>query len=218
MSWSFSEIAVVDPNRAKLLEFAPSPDTIVNSIFARFEFALKSEQVRIGMEESSSNPQDLRVVLQFPVGESLSDQFFNANTGYRAQFRHDWKAGLLFNRKIIVGVRTRVETALPPLVCARRLSPDFEDLGEVQLSREQLLASLDPDLSKIWFCGLLIGNDGDVKPLAPGLTGPRLRLDDQTTWAAVERNEDTAWLDVKGAFIGADGPYQPKNPRERAKK
>lgn len=216
--WSFSEIATGEPARAALLETAPAPDVIAASIIARFEGALAIGQVRIGMEESDSNPNEHRVVLQFLVGERLSDQFFNSNTGYRAQFRRDWRTGLSYDSSIILGLISKVAELFPPMVLARRLSPKFEDVGAIEVSRGQVRDSLAPVLSKVWFCGRLITGDGRVVQLPSGVTGPRLRLDDQTTWAAISREEKDSWLDVKGAFVGIDGPYQPKDPIGRAKK
>lgn len=216
--WSFTEIATSDPARAALLESAPDPDTIRATVISRFEVALKSGQLRIGMEQSSSNSSDLRVVLQFLIGESLYDLFFNANSGYRAQFRRDWQTGLAYNRSIVALIRSKLVSLLPAEVTARHLSSKFEDIGEITVSREQINRSLDPDLSKLWFCALLIMGDGRVVQLPAGVTGPRLRLDEQTTWAALIRDESDAWLDVKGAFLVSDGLYQPKNPTSRAKK
>lgn len=216
--WTFGEIAAREPARAALLEKAPDPDAIRAAVISRFEAALEGGQLRIGMEQSSSNPSDLRVVLQFPVGEGLYDQFFNANTGYRAQFRRDWRTGLAYNRSIVAGMRSKLALLLPAEVSGRCLSPKFEDCGALTVPREQICISLDPELSKVWFCGLLMTGDGRVVQLPSGATGPRLRLDEQNTWAALVRDEADAWLDVKGAFLGRDGLYQPKDPADRAKK
>jgi hypothetical protein len=216
--WTFGEIAAREAGRAALLESAPDPDAIRAAVVSHFEAALEGGRLRVGMEQSSSNPSDLRVVLQFPVGEDLYDQFFNANTGYRAQFRRDWQTGLAYNRSIVTEMRSKLASFLPDEVLVRCLSSKFEDCGELTIPREKIYQSLDPDLSKVWFCGRLIVGDGTVVQLPSGATGPRLRLDEESTWAALARDESDAWLDVKGAFVGRDGPYQPKDPRERAKK
>jgi hypothetical protein len=216
--WSFSEIEASEPVRAALLKSAPGPDAIASSIITRFKSELAAGCVRIGMEESGSNQHDLRVVLQFQVGEVLFDQFFNANTGYRAQFRRDWQRGFSYNRDIVINLRSIVAALLAPCVLARRLSPEFEDSGAIEVSREQACDSLDPVLSKVWFCCTLIAGNGTVTQLQTGVTGPRLRLGDHATWAAIARNEEDAWLDVKGAFVGGNEPYQLKDPIERAKK
>ncbi|MDP3842704.1 MAG: hypothetical protein Q8Q81_08925 [Oxalobacteraceae bacterium] len=97
-------------------------------------------------------------------------------------------------------------------------TPKFEDCGPLAVPRESILASLDSSLSKVWFCGRQMDGEGRVVQLAPGVIGPRLCLNDQTTWASIARNDPDAWLDVKGAFIGRNGIYQPKDPIARAKR
>lgn len=216
--WSFAGIAAIEPARAMQLESAPSAESIAASVLGAFESALAAERVRIGMEESGSNSSDLRVTLQFHVGATLSDQFFNANTGYRAQFRRGWQRGLEYNRSIVTSIRTVVAKSPQLVLPARRLTSKFEDCGALDVTREQVCASLDPNLSKVWFCARLITGDGQITQLLSGVVGPRLRLDQQTTWAAVTRDEECAWFDVKGAFVGSHGLYQPKDPIERAKK
>lgn len=216
--WSFGEIEASEPSRAMRLDSAPSAESIAASVLAAFESALASEKVRIGMEESGSNSSDLRVTIQFHVGEMLSDQFFNANTGYRAQFRRGWKRGLDYNRSIVNSIRTILARSPRLILLARRLTSQFEDCGAIEVTREQVCTSLDPDLSKVWFCARLITGAGQVTQLPSGVVGPRLRLDRDTTWAAVTRDEKCAWLDVKGAFVGGHGLYQLKDPIERAKK
>jgi hypothetical protein len=218
LPWSFAEIAECDPPRAAMLASAPAPDLLVFAILARFKDALSTGHLRIGMEMSTTNEVELRPTLQFHVGETLSDQFFNAITGYRAQFRLDCQRGLDFNRNIIDQIRRTVAAHAPDLIIARRLSPEFNDAGSLEVPRDKLCVSLDPNLSKIWYCGRLITGDGHVDQLPSCLTGPRLRLPDGGIWACIFRGESNAWLDVKGAFLGAHGLYQPKDPIEGARK
>lgn len=216
--WTFSEIASIDSDRAALLEAAPDSEAIQAAVISQFETALTGSCVRIGMEQSASHPCDLRAVLQFPIGATLFDQFFNSNTGYRAQFRRDWRAGLAYNRRIVAELRSKVESQLLTKVEARLITPKFEGCGVLTVSRKKICISLDPDLSKVWFCGLLISGDGRILQLPSGATGPRLQLDTHTTWPALARDEADAWLEVKGAFVGRNGLYQPKDPADRARK
>lgn len=218
--WTFCEIAACDPGRAAFLESAPSADAIRAAVVSRFVAALESDQLPklcIGMEKSSSRPSDHRVICQFQIGQGLYDQFFNANTGYRAQFRRDWRTGLAYNRSIITEMRSKLASLLPTEVSVRCLSPDYEDCGAFAVPRERIVQSLDPGLSKLWFCGRRIVGDGTVVQLPSGATGPRLHLDEQNSWATLARDESDAWLDVKGAFLGSGGPYQLKDPCERAR-
>lgn len=216
--WSFAEIASVEPARAAALEMAPSTQALLTSIVAKFAEAVPAGTLRVGMQQAESAPEDLRVVLQFHIGEVLSDFFFNAKTGYRAQFREDWRGGLKFNGRLIDGIRNVIGSMQNPEVCARKLTPDFEDCGQLTVSWERVLVSLDRTLSKVWFCARLMNGAGQVIRLPTGVTGPRLRLDDHISWVALSRDESDSWLDVKGAFKGPAGLYQPKNPIARAKR
>lgn len=216
--WNFHLIEAVENRRAAALISAPPAKSIAAAVILRFEHALRANQVRIGMDGASANPDDLRVTLQFHIGEILSDQFFNAASGYRAQFRHDWQRGIEYNNNIVAGIREIFYHNMPTTFTVRHLTSNFDDCGPIEITREQACASLDPNLSKIWICARLIIGDGQVQQLPSGLTGPRLSLADGTTWPAISRDESDAWLDVKGAFLGKDGPYQLKDPSKRAKK
>ena len=216
--WDLAAIAESDKSRAEMLSAAPPANLLASLILASFEEGLRTNRLRVGMDEWSRNREDLRLTLQFHVGETLSDQFFNAATGYRAQFRFDWQRGLDYNNHIIARIRSSLATLMPEALPGRRLDHRFEDLGPITVTREQACASLVPTLSKVWFCGRLILGNGEIEELPAGLTGPRLRLSDGTSWAAIWRDEACAWLDVKGAFLGSDGPYQLKDPVARAKK
>jgi hypothetical protein len=81
----------------------------------------------------------------------------------------------------------------------------------------KVVRSLEPRLSKIWFCSQHL-NDGQVTRLPFGLTGPRIILDEGVSWAAPYRDDSSAWLEVKGAFVSPGGLYQPKDPVRRAKR
>jgi hypothetical protein len=215
--WSYADIAAVDPARAALLSSAPSTDQLAASVLARFEGAIRCGQLRVGMDESSMNPDDLRLTLQFHVGETLSDQFFNSTTGYRAQFRIGWERGLKYNNHIVEEIRSIVAALMPATFSSRRLSHTFEDCGSTTVTRDQACLSLDPNLSKVWFCTRLIVDDERIQQVPSGTTGPRLRLSDGSSWPAIARDEPDAWIDIKGAFLSRSGIYQLKDPVARAK-
>jgi hypothetical protein len=215
--WSFEEIAASDPARAKRLEEAPPAESIAAAILAAFKTALRTGGIRIGMEQSCSNPKDLRVILQFHIGEALSDCFFNSNTGYRAEFSRGWRRGLDYNCGIITQIHALVEKSSLTTHQARLLTHKFKDCGSLAVTSEQICTSLVPNLSKVWFCARLISEEGHVTELMSGVVGPRLRLDEARVWAAITRDDESSWLDVKGAFIGSHGLYQRKDPIDRAK-
>lgn len=216
--WEFSEIAALEPSRAARLASAPSADDLMASVLARFDDAVRSGGVRVAMDESSLSRDELRLTLQFHIGEALSDQFFNSTSGYRAQFRIDWRRGYDYNRRMIEQLRSIVMLRMPSAVPGRRLTNTFDDCGAMTVTRDQAYASLDPDLSKVWFCGRLVLGDGRMQQLPAGVTGPRLRLLNGSSWAAIARDDSDAWLDIKGAFLGVNGCYQLKDPVARAKK
>jgi hypothetical protein len=100
----------------------------------------------------------------------------------------------------------------------RDLNSEFEDSGEVLITRGFVLTSLVSDLSKVWFCAKRIQPRGGIELLPTGVVIPGLLLDRDVRWAAPYREQDSPWLDMKGAFVGKSGLYQPKDPICRAKR
>lgn len=215
--WSFDAIAAVEPERAVRLKTAPPWRSIHGSVVRRFGEALQRGRVKFGLEQSSENRQWLRAVAQFEVGDELLDWFFNAQTGYRAQFRHSWHDGLLMNQRLIADLRSLVAQRRVASLACRLLSPSFEDLGETMATSDRLAHSLDPDLSKVWACVDVMDGSGSFRRVPLGLTTPRLLLPDGHSWPAISQDDPDAWLEVKGAFMKPAGLYQPKSPEERAK-
>lgn len=208
--WSFDEIAAVDRARAMLLESAPSAEEIAALIVRRFEAALVSGDVRIAWSRSRERPPDSRLVVQFHVGERLYDRFFNARTGYRAQFRRGSEHGHRFNRNLTCAIRGILVRQSPATITVRCIVGDFEDAGTTEIRREEALQSLDPELSKFWCCGTLLLGDGRVRHIIPSGSGPKLRVDATTRWLAIVAADPDSWLELNGAFLGPDGPYQVK--------
>jgi hypothetical protein len=215
--WSFDEIAAVEPARAELLESAPLPEQIAALTVQRFEAALVGGDLRVGWSESRVRPRDCRLVMQFHVGETLYDRFFNARTGYRAQFRHGSQRGHRFNRDLTSAIRDVVAVNLTGTITARHIVGDFEDVGTIEISCWHALQSLDPELSKLWCCGRLLLGDGRVREMIPSGSGPKLRIDETTRWPAIVASDPDAWLELNGAFLGSDGSYQIKSPALRGK-
>ena len=215
--WSFDQIAAVEPARATLLESAPSPEQIAALTVRRFEAALAGGGLRVGRAESRERPPDFRLVMQFHIGETLCDWFFNSRTGYRAQFRQGSERGHKYNRDLTGAIRVVLAANLPVRITARHIVGDFEDVGTSQISCEHALQSLDADLSKFWCCGRLLRGDGRVREMIPSGSGPKLRIDEATRWPAIVTSDPDAWLELVGAFLGPDGPYQVKAPALRGK-
>jgi hypothetical protein len=214
--WSFQAIADNEPNRARRLEQAPSWQSLRSSIAARFSEAISTRTLAIALEQSSEDSDWTRAVLQFHVGEELLDHFFNARTGYRAQYRCGEAEGLKANEQVTAELRAAL-LSLPqgPLDCYL-LSPSFAPVGRTLTTREWLYKSVDPRLSKLWACALVLQEEGPPRFAPLGVTTPPLTLPDGDTWRAITQEECDAHLEVKGAFVRPTGLYQPKPPEVRA--
>jgi hypothetical protein len=215
--WQFDRIEAVDRERARSLENAPPAETLAESICDAFEAALSSHEVLFGAEQAEGNSAHLRAVIQVRIGTQLFDWFFNGRTGYRARFRIGWQTGLAYNATLIESLRHRLRRRSDRTVRCRHLNARFEDVGEIFIPRDQVMHSLDPRWAKVWFCTVLLSHDGAQRSPQLGLEGPRITLDDGASWAAPWPVDDDAWLEIKGAFLGRHGLYQPKDPETRAK-
>ena len=66
-------------------------------------------------------------------------------------------------------------------------------------------------------CGVLIQTDGSQPTSLPtGIDGARINVGSVHKWASISRHEADAWLEIKGAFAGDHGFYQPEDPEGRA--
>jgi hypothetical protein len=219
LNWRFDAILAAEPYRAAVLDADLSPSSLLAAVCGALGKALEMKNVRFARERAEGQPKDYRAVVQFGVGAALFDWFFNGRMGYRAHFRAQYRCGLKFNGELIDGLRGILDTELQDTVMGRELDDRFEDVGEAQIGKPFLIASLVPDLSKVWLCTKRIRSNGGIEFLPSGLVGPRILLgDDGLSWPAPYRDEDTSWLDIKGAFLGKAEVYQPKDPVERAKR
>jgi hypothetical protein len=214
-NWRFDEIEVTDPDRALRLEQARPPEALIGVLRFKLSSELKAANVRLGRECRESG-NDYRAVIQFHIGTGLFDWFFNGRTGYRAQYRAASNAGLAFNEQIITTLNCELDAGLSEICLGRALDYDFNDCGEVEIPKTFIVKSLAPHLAKTWWCGKLIEKDGRINALPSGVERePRIGLSD-CSWPTIYRNDDDAWLDIKGAFFAHGGWYQPKDPVERA--
>ncbi len=216
--WHFDEIASCEPDRAHLLEVAGPPGDLLREVTGALDAALASGDLRVGREHAAGHWDDCRAVLQFGVGARIFDWFFNGRTGYRAHFRQHHACGMGFNNQIIEALRHCLDAGLREVVPCRELDSEFKDCGGTEVPKSFLVQSLVMDLSKVWFCTNRLRPGGGTELLPMGIVGPRILLDGNVSWAAPYRGDETAWLDVKGAFLGDRGPYQPKDPVKRAER
>lgn len=241
--WGFEEIRASDPDREARLEAAASPDSLIAALAAAVEQANCSGDIRIGLDSRDNQFIDCRAIIQFRVDPDLYDWFFNARTGYRAQFWISPDNGIEFNGKITKELADFLSRRLPQQVTTRRIATTYDgqsredkDLGAATVHREHIVRSLEPRASKIWICERLIQHDsGTIKDIGfvllseAALYLPKLCI---PRWASAEhpktkeRGEglrapypcpDYAWLDLKGGFVGRDGTViQVKPQDERA--
>jgi hypothetical protein len=168
------------------------------------------------VDESSLNIYDLRGVFQFPLGLQLFDVFFNALTGYRAQFRIGMSNGSEKNADLIRELHGELERVGTTPVTIHRLDSRFIYKASHRGTIAEIARTLDPSLSKVWACEKLIGVCGEVDDLFVSRTGPKLLFTDSESWSSLYPESGEGWLDVKGAFLGEGGPYQLKSPEFRA--
>jgi hypothetical protein len=107
--WNFDSIAQHDQERADRLMVAPTCDELFYRCVLTLSAAISRGQARFGLEQTDENATHLRAVIQFYVGQPLFDWFFNATTGYRAQFRIGWQNGLARNEALIQMLRQPLE-------------------------------------------------------------------------------------------------------------
>jgi hypothetical protein len=226
--WGFQEIADVCPERAARLARAEPHDALIEALAATLERALTAD-ARVGFDGVGNDLSAPRVTLQFLVPTGLYDWFFNARTGYRGQYWISPENGLALNAQLLHRLRNIIENWAPRSgvegreIWVVKHGHDREDIdkGPHTESRDTVLASLDPRLSKIWICERLIQRSGTPPVhMQFGFVGPKLcipRWKERGLFAPFPE-EGEAWLDIKGAYVQPNGKVeQPnKSPEERA--
>jgi hypothetical protein len=131
--WSFDTIRRDGPSRAEALESAPPFPEIVGFIVADADRAVRAGASAYywQLEPHSNWNQFERAVFQFPVSADLFDLFWNARTGFRAQF---WLSPE-------TGTRANIWMA----ECVTRVLP------AVQLLGPDGWPLFDPIISKCWW-------------------------------------------------------------------
>jgi hypothetical protein len=168
----------------------------------------------------------------------LYDWFFNARTGYRAQFWIDPETGAAFNSSIVDALREVLRLRLPAAVITVRcieviisgFSREDRDVGAMEVTRDELAKSLSPAISKICIGERLYSVRGE--PVAE--IGKAVLLEaarspaklDVPRWAEArhpkgEKGEglrapfpdlEDSWLDLKGGFLDGEGKTSQFHP------
>ncbi len=112
--------------------------------------------------------------------------------------------------KIIKLFRECINRKVKFPIIAQKLNGKFDDLGRIDLTKNEMNNSLDDHLAKIFYCSILMRPGQSGKCLFPfGMSGAKITLDDGRKWPQIYKEKD-AWLEIKGAFprdsrAGADG-------------
>ena len=227
--WGFQAIRQHDPNRADRLENAGTPDQLVETLKEELQTACKNDDFRVGAENKF---EENRIIIQFKVKPETYDWFYNARTGYRAQFWISVENGISFNHNLVKELRDTFLENIPSSMPARQIKfieQQEKDVGETILTHQWIEYSLELKLSKVWICERLITPDNWSEEIhlavlsaaeryLPKLHIPRWKNKYSEGLRAPYPDPEYSWLDVKGAFIRKNGgPYQIKPPEERAK-
>jgi hypothetical protein len=163
VEWNFAEIEQSDPGQVARLTAVGNAKDLLSALEAELRTAIQKNTTRFGVDCHHGNP---RAIVQFPVTPEVYDWFFNARTGYRAQFWEGPDVGDQYNRRILTTLREVLE-GLPDQITARKIavqivgdSRDEIDEGPITISREKIFQSLDPQVAKIWICERVIQMDG----------------------------------------------------------
>ena len=219
--WGFQEIEKQDPERASKLANADSSDALIDALDNAFSAALSTKEVQVKFDGIGDDFGAPRVAFQFPVSVELYDWFYNARTGYRAQYWISPDKGRAFNAQLISRFRSTVGRAWPGEYvtgqkelhsgACQRIADD-----ELTVNKSIALMSLDLDLSKIWMCENILAHRDEQIPWIFYYRGPQLSV---TKWDVGDKSglhawypeERNAWLEIKGGYVAPDGEVtQPK--------
>jgi hypothetical protein len=140
--------------------------TLAESLDQAIDYA----NFRIAIDSKENKFVERRAVVQFQITPDHYDWFFNARTGYRAQYWIDPAVGTAFNMRIVELLAEVLTFRLPPLITARRVevltisgSRQERDTGSIDIARNEIAKSLRPDASKIWLGERLYSLSGGPK-------------------------------------------------------
>jgi hypothetical protein len=117
--WSFKNIGAFDSDRAARLEACPSPEALIPSLADVLAKAIDSRKVRFAVDSKDNAFVERRAIVQFQVSPELYDWFFNARTGYRAQFWINPETGAAFNSRIVDALGEVLRLRLPEVITVR---------------------------------------------------------------------------------------------------
>ncbi len=235
--WSFARIRSICVERAERLEQARPSEELVLALRAALVSSIEKRLFRIGIDSRDNAFVERRAIIQFPVTPEIYDWFFNARTGYRAQFWISPEKGMQFNNQIVTALSDEISIRLDNTLTARKIefhknndTREERDIGDIEVPRSEILRSLSPEQSKIWICENLYDMAGQA-PLNIGfavlseaekspakLCVPKWSNQTGEGLRAPIPDCEYSWLDLKGGFVCKNGRAgQEKSPEERAR-
>lgn len=203
----------VEDSAAGLAQMASSIDSLVSSLGAAFEAVQRFEPVWELLEADETVG---RSVLQFRVDAELFDLIFNAPLGYRGMYRLGPWIGASVNGLIVAELKAAAAARIPRVLKAHILRSGPSLAGRKDIDSTTYLRSLDPSLSKVWYCTAAICFDGHLRLLPSGVSEQRLEVGRSYPWAVLTQSPADCIIEVKGGFVGSHGLFQVKDPEYRA--
>jgi hypothetical protein len=238
-AWGFEKICDCDPSRSARLEACDGPGVLINAL-AQAIAKSKRRDLRVGVDSKAKKFKQFRTIIQFKIRPELYDWFFNARTGYRAQYWTSVENGLRFNNRLLSRLQGILAKRLSEELPVRKIEVSFQegtrcerDLGKTLFKRSELLRSLTPSISKIWIGEHLIGNrSGPLENiLLPTISAaarspaelsiPRWKKAKNPKTGEVGEGlraplpaAEYSWLDLKGGFVAPGGILSQIKPQD----
>lgn len=211
------EISTTADDVRGIADVADAISTLVSGLCAALE--------QVGVinpiwELLDQDPSVGRSVVQIRVSPEFFEAFFNSSTGYRAMFRRGRRIGSFSNSALVDAVQSVLPASLPDLVDAHLLKAGLngpEWVGRTVIPRSTFLRSLDPSLAKVWYSTAEVEPSGEIRPLPFGVADGKIDVGLSNHWAEVRQDAQDCILEIKGAFVGACGLFQIKDPELRAR-
>lgn len=191
----------------------------IASLVSGLRSALQQTDRSVPVWELRESSQSVgRAVVQTRVDPDFFEQFFNSSVGYRAMFRRGRRIGSAANAGLIDVVLSTLRQYLPESVEAllvRKIADALQPGGRTTIDRPTFLRSLDPSLAKVWFATEEISSKG-IRWLSSGVSDSKIDVGLEYMWKKIQQEPDNCIIEVKGAFVGACGLFQIKDPEVRA--
>ena len=202
----------VGDEAAGLAQVAGSIDSLVSSLCAAFEAAQSFEPAWELLEADDAVG---RSVVQFKVAPNLFDLVFNEPLGYRGMYRRGPWTGASVNSLMVAKLKAGVAAKVPKVLDLQvlRSGPSLD--GRKDIDQATFLRSLDPALSKVWYCTAEIRPNEELRLLPSGVSATKLEVGRPNPWAVLRQSPDDCIIEVKGAFVGPHGLFQVKDPERR---